>query len=113
MELVLDMRGADEFTGMLGHIPGALNVPLGELDGRLDDLRSRTKGKIAVVCRTDKRSATAEATLRGAGFDGVTVVRGGMERWNALGFGTACGGVAETPTTAKHPRPNPPIHQGS
>jgi uncharacterized membrane protein YdjX (TVP38/TMEM64 family)/rhodanese-related sulfurtransferase len=84
---VLDVRSADEFAGALGHIPGALNIPVGELDRRLDDLRS-TSGRrtIAVVCRTDKRSVTAQATLRAAGFDGVSVLRGGMERWNALRF---------------------------
>lgn len=83
---VLDVRGADEFTGQLGHIPDALHIPLGELDRRLDDLPSRSGGKIAVVCRTHKRSLAAQATLRAAGFDGVSVLRGGMERWHALGF---------------------------
>ena len=59
---VLDVRDVDEFTGILGHIPGALNVPLAELDGRLDELRSSTTDEFIVVCRTDKRSATAQAT---------------------------------------------------
>jgi uncharacterized membrane protein YdjX (TVP38/TMEM64 family)/rhodanese-related sulfurtransferase len=83
---VLDVRSADEFAGALGHIPNALNIPLGELDRRLDDLRSRPGRPIAVVCRTEKRSVAAQATLRAAGFDDVSVLRGGMERWNALGF---------------------------
>ena len=83
---VLDVRSADEFAGALGHIPDALNIPLGELDQRLDELRSTSGRKIAVVCRTDKRSVSAQATLRAAGFDGVSVLRGGMERWNALRF---------------------------
>jgi rhodanese-related sulfurtransferase len=83
---VLDVRGADEFSGALGHLPDALNIPLGELDRRLDDLRSNSGRKFVVVCRTDKRSALAQATLRAAGLDGVSVLRGGMERWNALRF---------------------------
>jgi uncharacterized membrane protein YdjX (TVP38/TMEM64 family)/rhodanese-related sulfurtransferase len=81
---VLDVRSAEEFAGALGHIPDALNIPLGELDRRLDDLRSTSARKFVVVCRTDKRSALAQATLRAAGFDGVSVLRGGMVRWNAL-----------------------------
>lgn len=85
---VIDVRGADEFTGPLGHIKGAMNIPLAELDGRLDDLRAKATGGIAVVCRTDKRSAAAQATLRAAGFKQVTVLRGGMERWTGLGFET-------------------------
>jgi rhodanese-related sulfurtransferase len=91
---VLDVRGPNEFTGTLGHIPGALNISLGELDRRLGELRSETKGGITVVCRTDKRSAAAQATLHAAGFDDVTVLRGGMERWNALGFEAIRGDLA-------------------
>jgi len=83
---VLDVRSAEEFAGALGHIPDALNIPVGELDQRLDELRSTSGRKIAVVCRTDKRSVSAQATLRAAGFEGVSVLRGGMERWNALRF---------------------------
>lgn len=88
---VVDVRGPDEFDGPLGHIPAALNIPLPELEGRLDELRSRTEGGTVIVCRTDKRSAAAQASLRAAGFDGVSVLRGGMERWNALGLETRAG----------------------
>ena len=85
---LLDVRGSDEFEGALGHIAGAINIPLGELDHRLDDPRLTADGKIAVVCRTDKRSAKAQDILRDAGLNDVTVLRGGMERWNVLGFET-------------------------
>lgn len=85
---VLDVRGADEFTGPLGHIQGALNIPLGELDSRLDGLRSKSGARIVVVCRTDKRSAKGQAALRAAGFHSTTVLRGGMQRWNTLNFAT-------------------------
>jgi uncharacterized membrane protein YdjX (TVP38/TMEM64 family)/rhodanese-related sulfurtransferase len=88
---VLDVRGADEFTGPLGHIAGAVNIPLGELDRRLDELRSKANGDVAVVCRTDRRSAAAQAMLRNAGFKKVAVLRGGMERWVTLGFETVRG----------------------
>jgi uncharacterized membrane protein YdjX (TVP38/TMEM64 family)/rhodanese-related sulfurtransferase len=102
---ILDVRRPDEFTGALGHILGALNIPLAELDGRLDDLRSRASARITVVCRTDKRSATTQAALRAAGFDDVTVLRGGMERWNALGFETVRNGGTGTSTTPKERQP--------
>lgn len=91
---VLDVRGADEFTGPLGHIQGALNIPLDELNGRLGDLRTSASTRIVIVCRSDKRSAKVQAALGAAGFDGVTVLRGGMERWNNLNFATA-GDVAD------------------
>lgn len=86
---LLDVRGPDEFTGPLGHISGALNIPLGELGRRIDDLRARSGAGITVICRTDRRSAAARQTLMSAGFERVTVLRGGMERWNTLRFPTS------------------------
>lgn len=97
---VLDVRGPEEFDGVLGHISGALNIPLDELGHRLDSLRSVRDG-IAVVCRTDKRSATAADTLRAAGFAAVSVLRGGMVRWNTLGFRVVRGSDNE-PLAAHH-----------
>jgi hypothetical protein len=35
---VLDVRPSDEYTS--GHLPGAINIPLGELEGHLDELDS-------------------------------------------------------------------------
>jgi sterol desaturase/sphingolipid hydroxylase (fatty acid hydroxylase superfamily)/rhodanese-related sulfurtransferase len=89
--VVLDVRGVDEFEGPLGHIRGALNIPVAELGGRLGEVRAAGDAPIAIVCRTDKRSAAAAKTLRGAGFRRVSVLRGGMERWNAEGLPVARG----------------------
>ncbi len=83
---ILDVRNRDEFDGELGHIRGARNVPLGELDERLDELRPIASEAIAVICLTDKRSASAAQALSDAGFTGVAVLRGGMKGWTALGF---------------------------
>jgi rhodanese-related sulfurtransferase len=44
------------------------------------------RSPLVVVCRTDKRSASAAALLRDAGFRDVQVLRGGMERWNRHGL---------------------------
>jgi len=84
--LVLDVRDAGEFAGAHGHIPGALNIPLSQLEHRLQQLRPAAERGIVVVCLTDKRSARARATLRAANFDDVSVLRGGMRHWVALGF---------------------------
>jgi uncharacterized membrane protein YdjX (TVP38/TMEM64 family)/rhodanese-related sulfurtransferase len=93
--IVLDVRGTDEFDGALGHICGAMNIPLADLAKRLDALRAEGRD-LAIVCRTDRRSAAAQAALRAAGFANVRVLRGGMERWNALGFEVI---RSDTPTT--------------
>jgi rhodanese-related sulfurtransferase len=78
--LVLDVRGADEFDGPLGHIDGALNIPLPELPGRQHEIAIAGK-PVVCVCLTDKRSAAAAAQLASAGVTGVTVLRGGMKAW--------------------------------
>jgi uncharacterized membrane protein YdjX (TVP38/TMEM64 family)/rhodanese-related sulfurtransferase len=101
--ILLDVRGADEFTGPLGHVRGALNIPLAELDHRIEELRDAPGDTITVVCRTDKRSASAADILRAAGFSAVTVLRGGMERWNALAFDIVPGRNAGTSAEAKEP----------
>jgi uncharacterized membrane protein YdjX (TVP38/TMEM64 family)/rhodanese-related sulfurtransferase len=84
--LVLDVRKPEEFTGEHGHIEGALNIPLEELGNRLAEIRDKAAEAIITVCRTDRRSAAAEIQLRDAGFENLSVLRGGMVRWNDLGY---------------------------
>jgi uncharacterized membrane protein YdjX (TVP38/TMEM64 family)/rhodanese-related sulfurtransferase len=84
--LLVDVRSPDEFAGEFGHIPSALNVPVGELPGRMAQLEAARKSPIVAVCLTDKRSAKAAAMLRAAGFGKVAVLRGGMQRWRAEGY---------------------------
>ena len=83
---ILDVRGADEFTGPQGHIPGALNIPLEELEARLDAVAAELKGEVITVCRTDRRSASAARLLQDVGFTDVKVLKGGMVDWNANGL---------------------------
>ncbi len=87
--LVLDVRTPEEFEGELGHIPGAVNVPLDRLAGALEGLSERLERPVAVVCRTDRRSAKAAGLLARAGFRDVHVVRGGMEAWRRAGHPVA------------------------
>jgi rhodanese-related sulfurtransferase len=94
---VVDVRGRDEFVGPLGHIATARNIPVAELESRLGELAGRERAPIVLVCRTDKRSATAARTLRAAGFTQVNVLRRGMEQWNETGLPVA----RATPTATK------------
>ena len=83
---IVDVRGRDEFVGPLGHIATARNIPVAELESRLSELAGLERGPIVLVCRTDKRSATAARTLRAAGFTQVNVLRRGMDEWNETGL---------------------------
>jgi uncharacterized membrane protein YdjX (TVP38/TMEM64 family)/rhodanese-related sulfurtransferase len=86
---VVDVRGLDEFTGPLGHIREARNLPIGELPQRLHELDPLRSKRVVLVCHTDKRSAKAAATLGEAGFQDVLVLRGGMVRWTEAGMPVA------------------------
>lgn len=87
--LLIDVRTAGDFTGPLGHIPGARNIPLEELPARLAELERSKRRPLALVCRTQKRSLTAAHQLKQAGFNDVRILRGGMEQWNKEGFAIA------------------------
>ena len=83
--LILDVRGPDEFTGPLGHIREATNIPLNELPAHLPDL-VRENWPVVVVCKTDRRSSMAAHQLQEAGMSDISVLRGGMEQWRVLGL---------------------------
>lgn len=88
---VVDVREPAEFTGPLGHIRGAILLPLGDLAQRAKDL---AKDKpIVAVCRAGSRSAHATTILQKAGFTDVANLPGGMLRWRAEGRGVE-GGAA-------------------
>lgn len=68
---VVDVRSVGEYRG--GAYPGAVNIPVQELDRRLGEIpRDRP---IVVYCASGMRSASAERLLRARGF--ADVVNGG------------------------------------
>ena len=81
---IVDVREPDEFNGPLGHVPGALLIPLGKLSGKIEELE-KAKPLVA-VCRSGARSAQATLMLGKAGFDKVANLSGGMLRWRAQRF---------------------------
>jgi len=88
---VLDVREPNEFTGPLGHIRGAVLVPLGELASKAKEI---PKDKpIVAVCRAGSRSAHATAILIKAGLSDVANLPGGMLRWRAEGRGVEGGAL--------------------
>jgi rhodanese-related sulfurtransferase len=72
--VVLDVRGPDEFSGPLGHIREAKNMPLDELSAYLPDL-VRNSRPVVVVCKTNRRSSTAAQQLQQAGSGCLSVAR--------------------------------------
>ncbi len=75
--VVIDVRTADEFSG--GHLPGATNIAVAEIGGRLGDVDQLVAGDkaraIVVYCAAGSRAAKAKKILDEAGYQ--RVVNGG------------------------------------
>jgi rhodanese-related sulfurtransferase len=80
--LVIDVRGTDEFTGPLGHIDAAQNIPLDQIPIQTPGLLG-AKRPLVLVCHTDRRSSAAAEHLRRAGAIDIAVLRGGMVAWRS------------------------------
>lgn len=80
---VLDVRPPDEFA--MGHVPGAINIPLKELESRLAELDRGQE--IVAYCRGPYCVLAFEAVakLRACGFD-VRRLEDGLPEWRAAGF---------------------------
>lgn len=88
---VLDVRPYQEYCA--GHIPGAVSVPLGDLEGRLAELpRDR---EVVAYCRGPYCVLAIEAVehLRAHGFRAVRL-EDGVPDWRARGFDVVVGPAA-------------------
>lgn len=81
--IVLDVRPPDEFA--LGHVPGAVNIPLRALEARLSELDSAQE--IVAYCRGPYcvLSYEAVAALRARGFK-ARRLEDGLPEWRAAGL---------------------------
>lgn len=71
---LIDVREPDEVAA--GSLPGALNIPLGDLGSRLGELDPSIR--TVVLCRSGGRSAQAASLLVEAGFADVVNLDGGL-----------------------------------
>ena len=62
---------------------GGLNIPLGSLPDKLDELEDHKNDEIIVHCRSGARSASAKAFLTQQGFTNVRNLTGGILGYNA------------------------------
>jgi phage shock protein E len=75
---LVDVRSPAEFS--MGHIPGAVNVPLQELSSRASSLGAKD-GPVILYCASGTRSAMGRSVLKGQGFTQVFNL-GAMSRWS-------------------------------
>tara|TARA_B100001093_G_scaffold487788_1_gene524362 strand:+ start:1349 stop:1681 length:333 start_codon:yes stop_codon:yes gene_type:complete len=80
--VVLDVRSEEEYFGPLGHIDGAILIPINELENRIEELKKFQDETIYVVCRSGNRSNFGKDLLIENNFKAVNI-DGGMLAWKA------------------------------
>lgn len=78
----LDVREPNEWN--LGHVPNALHIPRGQLEGQVEGSLNRDKN-IVIYCAAGFRSVLAADTLRQMGYEHVTSLKGGFRSWAESG----------------------------
>ena len=84
--VVIDVCEPDEFAR--GHVIGAKNLPLGQLEDKLSQLVKNKSTHVVMVCQVGARSARAAATARKLGFENVQSLSGGLRAWTAASMPT-------------------------
>ncbi|PSR24785.1 MAG: hypothetical protein C7B47_14055 [Sulfobacillus thermosulfidooxidans] len=74
--VVIDVREAYELRA--GTVPGALHIPMGQIQSRVQELDKDRK--YAIICQSGSRSASVAGWMSQQGFD-VNNVVGGMSLW--------------------------------
>ncbi|MCY7389124.1 MAG: rhodanese-like domain-containing protein, partial [Burkholderiales bacterium] len=77
--LVLDIRATTEFGG--GRIPKSKNIPLAEIDKRIDEIAKFKDKPVVVTCGTTTRAGAAMRVLKQHGFADVYQLQGGFGAW--------------------------------
>ena len=75
--MLIDVRSRPEYES--GHLPGAINIPLPDLQSRLSELGPTDAPKV-VYCLAGTRSVAARGVLKRGGFTQVLNL-GSMSRW--------------------------------
>ena len=78
---VVDVCGPDEFAA--GHVVGAKNVPLDELEAKLPGLVKNKATPVILVCASGARSRRAVAIAKKLGYENSHSLTGGMGAWRA------------------------------
>lgn len=88
--VVLDVREKDAYQA--GHVPGAIHLPRGQLELRVNDVFPDPTVRILTCCEFGKISTLAASTLRQLGFMRTVALDGGMKAWRDAGYRVETGG---------------------
>ena len=93
----VDVRERDEFVN--GYVPGAIFIPRGFLELRIEQYQPDRDAPIVVYCASGVRSVLAARDLQELGYNNVSSLRGGFNGWKNNGFRW------ETPVAGEMPDP--------
>ena len=77
--VVIDVCETEEFA--LGHVGGARNVPLNQLEERLPGLVKNKAVPVVLVCASGARSNRAVGIAKKLGYEKAQAMAGGMKAW--------------------------------
>src|SRR4029077_17437132 len=78
---LIDVRSPSEFAS--GHIPGAINIPMDQIESRLADLRP--SAPIVLICQMGKRARMTADVLDPCRLQ-ISVLEGGTNAWLQAGL---------------------------
>ncbi len=79
--VVVDVCAPDEYAA--GHVVGAKNLPLGELEAKLPGLVKNKATPVVLVCASGMRSRRAVAVARKLGYENAHSLSGGLAAWRS------------------------------
>jgi rhodanese-related sulfurtransferase len=79
--IVIDVCEPAEFAQ--GHVIGAKNLPLDQLEEKLAQVVKSKSAQVVMVCQVGARSARAAVMARKLGFENVQSLAGGLKAWQA------------------------------
>jgi rhodanese-related sulfurtransferase len=83
--VILDVREQQEYEQ--GHLPGAVHVPRGHLETRIENAIPDRSRRVIAYCSTQNRSALAAVTMQEElGYEDVDVMTGGFTLWRDRGY---------------------------
>ena len=102
LPLFLDVRESGEWQE--GHIPGAVHIPRGNLESRVEAMVPDKSREIVVYCAVGARSAFAVKSLAELGYENLTSLAGGFADWKRNGYDFAMPRVLSPAQRARYSR---------
>ena len=89
--LMVDLRTPPEFG--IAHLPGAVNIPLSELEKRVDEVRPAAGQDLLIYCLNGARTRQAEPLLYAHDINNFYHLEGSLEGWLLKNYPIEKGGV--------------------